>query len=456
MNACVALSPQSSRAVIPLQMPIVLVRGVPEFRISIMQFHVMGPADRRTATLAVQPEAITAEPELTDRLIGAEASIIHSDRLVDGSMRRQVLTYGTLEALERNVQARNLEAQITLTDHWNQVIDRTFSDIWWQTSDGVLIRQPPPAALLPGGAGNASSETWMIGKQYVQVLQEQGLPWTVGAALQTVSAFSGLNLSIDLLPPDIANAPLTKSVDLGDAISASLADFLDTYGLIIQRAMKFESGRVTETRVVRTTTNTRRVELAWADGSHIHGQPLTLSSHGQSRQARPWIAEADGAIIESTFELVHGWDSALEGQSDATYSRDGNSNFVPYANVYRLWVLNEDGQFTGPPYNQGPAFDLATFFTTEPLRPQLLTWKDNLTLDDTGARLPPIVEISTDAGQTWTSYPGIVNLAFNRAAVYLDDATLPAGYLAAAKAGQAKLRITASLQHPARMRILRW
>ncbi len=265
-----------------------------------------------------------------------------------------------------------------------------------------------------------------------------------------------LDLSIDLLPPDISNAPLTKPVDLGDTISVSLADFLDTYGLIIQRVIKFESGRVTETRVVRTTTNTRRVELAWADGGHTHGQPLTLSSHGQSRPARPWIAEADGAIVESTFELVHGWDSALEGQPDTTYSRDGNSNFVPYANVYRLWVLNEDGLFSAPPYNRGPAFDLATLFNTEPLRPQLLTWKDNLTLDDTGARLPPIIEISTDAGQTWTSYPGIADVVLNRAAVYLDDVTLPAGYFAAAKAGQAKLRITASLQHPARMRILRW
>jgi hypothetical protein len=44
----------------------------------------------------------------------------------------------------------------------------------------------------------------------------------------------------------------------------------------------------------------------------------------------------------------------------------------------------------------------------------------------------------------------------NRAGVYLEDATLPSAFLTAAQNGEARVRVTASLQSPTPVRLRRW
>ena len=127
-----------------------------------------------------------------------------------------------------------------------------------------------------------------------------------------------------------------------------------------------------------------------------------------------------------------------------------------YSDVYRRWVLNEDGFFTGQPYLSGNAFSLADLFDDEDVQPQPLIFGANLALQDDGTAIRPIVEMSTNAGADWSIFPNLPKLLTNRAGVYLDIDTLPLSFLTAAKNGQARIRITATLQNPTPVQASRW
>jgi hypothetical protein len=213
---------------------------------------------------------------------------------------------------------------------------------------------------------------------------------------------------------------------------------------------------VRERRAIRPAAQGRPVHLRWADDDQPLGEVLQVDIKHVPDTARPWIARAAGPVVESTFDLVPGWDGGLEGQADSEYSRDTSTDWPRYANVYRYWALNEDAHFTPAPYGRGQPFDLGACFDQAPMSPRPLRFLDNLTLADTGQRRPPLVEMSLDNGDTWTTYPGEVRIDHQRAAVHLRDATLPAAFLIAAKAGSAAVRVTASLQSPRPFEVARW
>jgi hypothetical protein len=197
------------------------------------------------------------------------------------------------------------------------------------------------------------------------------------------------------------------------------------------------------------------VRLGWADADRALTQVRRAAAAAPTPVARAWIARAGGAQVESTFPLVPGWDPALEGESDAAYER-GSAAFATYVNAYRLWALNEDGRFTGPPFSRGPAHDLAALFGEPFVRSRTLRFGSCLTLDDGGARRQPIVEVSLDSGATWSTFAGAAVVQMDRAAVYLDDVVLPPAFLAAAKANAARVRVTATLRSPNPLETLRW
>jgi hypothetical protein len=90
------------------------------------------------------------------------------------------------------------------------------------------------------------------------------------------------------------------------------------------------------------------------------------------------------------------------------------------------------------------------------MSPQARKFLSCLTLDDANRRRAVLVQMSLDSGATWTNYSGGVNVRADRCAIYLDDATLPAAFLAAAKANTAAIRVTATIQSPKPLDVLRW
>jgi hypothetical protein len=220
--------------------------------------------------------------------------------------------------------------------------------------------------------------------------------------------------------------------------------------LFCQRSAAWHAGRISERFVLRPLSGARPVVVnagQSADLGAVAGVRADVTPHWPTRH----VAVASGKAVESTFELLAGWDPAGEGMADSEYARSTSSDFDAVANVYRLWLLNENGALGGE------AFDLTSLFgQSRAIGPQALAFADCLTLDEAGRRLPAVVDVSIDAGQNWSRYSGPARVLRDRAGVYIDDDLLPADYLAAAKVSEARIRVTATLTCPLPQELVRW
>jgi len=454
VRACASVAETPVIAAGAVVEPVVLVDHVAEPRLHVASVSKQGPLDQRKAILTTDSGADT------DRLMAqwrdATVTVALPLRLVDDQLRWPVLVEGQISGVDSEVSAGEQKTILEVSDRWNQQLNRQIETTWWQIGDALLVDRIGDAEMRSDELRNRSESPWLVEGSEIYVLQIDGHSWTVQTAIDAISVLAGLDLSTQLIPRDIAIAPLLQPADLSKPVGRALEQVLTSYGLIVQRTLVREGHRLVEHRSVRPKDCGRSIHLAWADDDRALGQVIRTNTNTVAPLARPWIARAKGWQVESTFTLVPGWDPSLEGQSDATYSRADNAEFATYANVYRLWVLNEDGAFTAAPYNQGEAYDLSSLFGQEQVRPQPLVFADCLVLDDAGQKRGPIVEMSSDGGSQWTVYPGIAVIAEERAAVYLDDTTLPAAFLSAAKTGDARIRVTGSLQCPVPVQVMRW
>jgi hypothetical protein len=189
------------------------------------------------------------------------------------------------------------------------------------------------------------------------------------------------------------------------------------------------------------------------------GQPVSVMTnvlagsmridHDNAR--RIWIGLGEPERVESTFSLVAGWDPAGEGGPHRDYSRSG-SRFTAGQDVYRRWVLNEAGDWTTPPYDRGPATDLAALFGTADCLLARRKFLPCLSRDATGKSFGIVIEVSYDGGTTWRNYAGRVEVLADEAGVWIADESLPPAYWQAATAGSLKVRATASLESDRRVK----
>ncbi len=454
MKACASLPAITNVFSTSSDMPMVLINDVPQPQLIPQDIRIAGPLDRRSSLIRLSMD--NNRRDFNDQYTGKMAILALANRLVDEQVRWAVLVRGQIDNDALHLTGGSDNGLLELTDNWNHVLDATVSKGWWETEEGLLFDDRRPVSIGVGPAANRSRKAWPIGGELIYVFQDQGQPWTVATALRTLSALNRLKLSFRWVPTEIQNLPLLKQIRLDKSVGEVLKDILEPYGLIIQRELIRESGTVIERRSIRPIAHERTIRLAWPDERRPLGQVLQVKSDRSVEASQHWLARANGWRIESTFELSKGWDPALEGEPDEAYSKLHSSDFVTYADVYRLWALNEDGQYSGPPYLQGPPFDLANFFEDPSIWPQPLRFLPTLIKDSAGVTKPPIVEMSTDGGTSWLVYPGPIQFSTDRAAIYLNDTTLPTLFLTSAKLGDAKIRVTASLQSPVLVQVERW
>lgn len=434
--------------------PVVLVDGVPEPRLAVERYSVDGPLDFRSASLSVDRSEVV--PGVLERWLCSEVSIALPVRLSDGGASWPILMRGVLKQIETSEAVGTNRRWFDLVDDWDERLSRPAESIWWRNLNGSLVEKDS-GRLSVGPDANRSELTYAINGNDVHVIQPgSGLSWTVADALASLSAFSGLDLNLRGLPRETANEYLMISIDLAKPKKLALQAILDAYDLVIQRELVRSNGTISERRAVRPYATGRPIKAVWADDTRPIGDVLKFDSDQPAKAAQQWVARAGGWRVESSFVLVGGWDPALEGQADDEYDKDLSSDFTTYADVYRLWVLNEDGFFSGSPYNRGPAFDLTAFFGYGTIDPQPLVFQPNLTLTESGTPFKPVVEISTNSGAGWSIFSGAAQILDDRAGVYLDTTTLPTEFLAAAKTGTARVRLTATLTSPVPVEIKRW
>jgi hypothetical protein len=158
-----------------------------------------------------------------------------------------------------------------------------------------------------------------------------------------------------------------------------------------------------------------------------------------------YIGQGDFKVAEATFDLIKAWDSSLEDISYDKFSPSTNSDFYLVKAVYRKWCLNEAGDYSGSPYNQGDAFNFSKIFGSSNFARRRRRFRPALTRDNQGKSLNYFLEVSFDNGQNWWQYLHAFNILLDECGLWLSSDQLDVDTWVAALKGVLKFRITASV-----------
>ncbi|RKY24110.1 MAG: hypothetical protein DRP62_04485 [Planctomycetota bacterium] len=194
----------------------------------------------------------------------------------------------------------------------------------------------------------------------------------------------------------------------------------------------------------------RAVELnCQPAGEQLCVSKTTISSIRSRKNFWPithrYIGQGDFKIYEATFELVKAWDSGLEDTDYDKFSPSTNPDFHQVKDVYRKWSLNEAGDYSGEPYNQGAAFDFSKIFGNGNFAQHRRRFWPTLTADKKGQSLGYFLQVSFDNGIHWWQYLAAFNNLLDECGIWLSSDRLDVDTWVAALKGVLKFRITASV-----------
>jgi len=153
----------------------------------------------------------------------------------------------------------------------------------------------------------------------------------------------------------------------------------------------------------------------------------------------------DFKVYEATFELVKAWNPNLEGTDYDKFSSSTNPDFHQVKDVYRKWCLNEAGDYTNAPYNQGEAFDFTNIFNNDVFVQRHRRFYPALTRNNQNKSIGYYLEESLDNGLNWQKYLYAFNNLHDECGIWLSSDMINADTWTAAQAGTLKFRITASV-----------
>lgn len=401
--------------------PMVFVGGVLRDDVWVKSLAMEGVLDQRSATLGMRrlDSGLAASERFRgEQLRGATVVIAQPVGLSGGSNRVMGMLEGRLDRLNMRQDGRSDDFEFEVQDDWDLELESSLAASDLTTDDG--------------------------------------LPWTVGGLLSRLNEKASLGLSISCLSAERLERRVESRAARVGKVGEALKRVCESEGLRVERAMTWDGGRIVERRWVRPTSHGRRIGLgltAWASGAN---DVVALRGDDAARRPVKLVAVADGVEVESTFDLVGGWDPAGEGLGSSAYDRSTSGDFDSVSEVYRLWTLNEDGAYSGAPFERA-AYDLAGLFDEgRSLSGQTTPFVGTLSQGDGGRSLGVVVEISVDSGSAWSHETGRVVVLRDRAGIYLDADSLPTGWAAAGQSGLACVRVTATLRNPLMMELVRW
>jgi hypothetical protein len=158
-----------------------------------------------------------------------------------------------------------------------------------------------------------------------------------------------------------------------------------------------------------------------------------------------YVGQGDFKVYEATFDLVKAWDPAGEDTDYDKFSPATNADFYKVKDVYRKWCLNEAGDYSPAPYNQGDAFDFSKIFESSDFVRRRRRFWPSLTTDKQGKSLGYFLQVSFDNGLHWWQYLYAFNNLLDECGVWLSSDRLDVNTWVAALKGVLKFRITASV-----------
>ena len=158
-----------------------------------------------------------------------------------------------------------------------------------------------------------------------------------------------------------------------------------------------------------------------------------------------YVGQGDFKVYEATFELVKAWDDSLEDTDYDKFSPSTNPDFYQVKDIYRKWCLNEAGQYSGAPYNQGDAFDFSRIFQSSDFVHRRRRFRPALTRDKQGRSLGYFLQVSYDDGLHWWQYLYAFNILLDECGLWLSSDRLDMDTWVAALNDMLRFRITASV-----------
>lgn len=157
-----------------------------------------------------------------------------------------------------------------------------------------------------------------------------------------------------------------------------------------------------------------------------------------------YIGQGDFKVAEATFELVKAWDPSLEDTNYDKFSPSTNAEFYKVRDVYRKWCLNEAGDYSNAPYNQGDTFDFSKIFGASNYARRRRRFWPCLTTDKQGTSLGYYLQVSYDGESFWQHLYAFNNL-LDECGIWLSSDQLDVETWVAALKGVLRFRITASV-----------
>jgi hypothetical protein len=159
-----------------------------------------------------------------------------------------------------------------------------------------------------------------------------------------------------------------------------------------------------------------------------------------------YVGQGDFKVYEATFELVKAWDPNLEDTDYDKFSPSTNPDFYQVKDVYRKWCLNEAGQYSDAPYNQGDAFDFTKIFGSNDFAERRRRFYPALSTDKLGRSLGYFLQVSFgDVQNNWWQYLHAFNILLDECGIWLSSDQLDVGTWFASLQDNLKFRITASI-----------
>ena len=327
--------------------------------------------------------------------------------------------------------------------------------------DGTVVYiRSEEVVFNPDGKGNASGNPVQVNSRAYHVFDvnhNTAAYWTYASAFRyvvseyigTVDIFSDCGLD--------AVAEMTSGQTLRD-VDVTGMDPLAAIGRLCQRAgLTFciecvlgADGKAVASLKFQKRLGGKKVHLRHQENGAILDLAQTNLSECsldtvEPRESIRLVGRGDKKRFEATFDLVGGWDPSLETNDYDVYSPSTNPDFFVVQDVFRKWVLNEAGDYSGAPYNRGMAYDLSKVLGEDSYCERQRRFWPCLSRSVTGRSLGYYLEVSLDDGESWQPYAGAFDNLLDQCGIYLNCNQFAPQTWVAIQKGKLCFRITATI-----------
>ncbi len=458
-NTVELFQPESSRLAVPATTTLVLVDGTVCGRLAPLEIVRGAWPDFGWARLVYHPDAV----EQIEERFGMGRSVclqqLYNDRSPQTGTSGLTLFSGHIETVETTIDAAGERVEILARD-FSAVLERitVYGRHVRQDSGRIALVAGLDTTFNPNGQGNASPQPVAVaGQSYTAFAAE-----SAGARLWTCAEAIGYLLcqylpSGALLCPDpvqleaVTDHQLVRDLDVtGLSLLEALHRCCEPAGLAFRFVPCPRPNGPSQMIVFYRNGRGRTAELnCQPRGEALNLARTNVATLRSKRQRWPvthrYIGQGDFKVYEATFDLVKAWDPALEGTDLDAFSPSTNPDFHEVKDVYRKWCLNEAGDYTAAPYNQGEPFDLAAVFAgADYVRRRRRFWPA-LTANAQGGSLGYRLEMSNDGGLTWSEYAYAFDNLLDECGIWLSSDRLDMDTWVAAQRDRLTFRLTASI-----------